>query len=178
MAVTEIVNFESQRLQRILDDFLAFARLPVAVLVEGDLKTLMEQTIELVGHDPRFSEEITINRRYDDNPPCCFDPDLMRQVLLNLFLNAVQAMPGNGELTIQMRQNGKKLNVSMTDNGNGIPEAMMTEVSKPFFTGRQEGSGLGLSIVQRILAQHGTALGITSQEGSGTEVAFELEIIS
>ena len=62
------------------------------------------------------------------------------------------------------------------DNGRGIPADLMSEISKPFFTSRKEGTGLGLPVVQRILAQHGAVLNITSREGSGTEVAFDLEV--
>jgi signal transduction histidine kinase len=102
----------------------------------------------------------------------------MRQVLINLMLNAMQAISGEGKLTIRLQQLNGRLNVSIVDNGRGIPAEVMPEINKPFFTSRKEGTGLGLPVVQRILAQHGTALTITSREGSGTEVAFDLDVES
>lgn len=175
-AVTDIVNTESQRLQRILNDFLTFARLPAPSMLKGDLIETIEQTIELIRHDPLYDERITINRRYDDRSHCLFDPDQIRQVMLNLMLNAVQSITDKGQLILRVTRYGQRLNISIVDNGCGIPEEAVSEVSKPFFTTRKGGTGLGLSVVQRILAQHGTALSITTREGSGTEVSFELRV--
>lgn len=177
-AVVKIVDTESRRLQRILDDFLMFSRLPAPKLEPGDLKPLVEQTVELISRDPRYREGIGFERRYAADNRCRFDADLMRQVLLNLMLNALQAISGEGKLIIRLQRTGERLNVSIVDNGRGIPADLMSEISKPFFTSRKDGTGLGLPVVQRILAQHGTALTITSREGSGTEVAFDLEVTS
>jgi len=173
--VAGIVDKESQRLQRILNDFLSFARLPNSVLVERDINELIEETAELVSRDPACGERTTIERHYDADGHCRFDWDQIRQVMLNLMLNAVQAIKGDGHLEIRVKREGKLLNISLTDDGVGIPKDMMLEILKPFVTGRKGGTGLGLSVVQRILIQHGTSLTITSKEGVGTEVAFELE---
>lgn len=175
-AVVRIVETESSRLQRILDDFLTFSRLPTAQIVNADLKSLIDQTIDLVRQDPRYSGRVTFDCRYAEDNRCRFDPDLIRQVLINLFLNAMQAMQGGGKLVVRLQRGDKRMNVSIVDNGSGIPERIMSQISRPFFTGRKDGTGLGMSVVQRILAQHGTALGITSQEGAGTEVSFDLEL--
>lgn len=177
-AVVDIVNTESSRLQRILDDFLMFSRLPMPKLESGDLKTLVEQTIGLIGQDPRYGEGVQFECRYEADNHCRFDSDLMRQVLLNLIMNAIQAINGEGKLIIRLQREQDHLNVSIVDSGRGIPEDMVSEVTKPFFTSRQDGTGLGLPVVQRILAQHGTALSITSLEGYGTEMAFDLEVTS
>lgn len=177
-AVVDIVDTESRRLQRILDDFLMFSRLPAPRLERGDLKQLIEQTIGLISQDPRYRDGIDFACRYEADNHCRFDSDLMRQVLLNLMLNAMQAISGEGKLIIRLQRAGDRLNVSIVDNGRGIPADMMSEISKPFFTSRKDGTGLGLPVVQRILAQHGTALSITSREGVGTEVAFDLEVAS
>ncbi|WP_275099084.1 sensor histidine kinase [Sedimenticola hydrogenitrophicus] len=173
--VTRIVDTESKRLQRILDDFLTFSRLPAAQLQNGDLKQLVEETVELVRQDPRYSGRITFDCRYEPDNQCLFDPDLMRQVLLNLLLNAMQAMQGEGKLIVRLKRNGDRVNLSIVDNGGGIPEHIMSQISKPFFSGRKNGTGLGLSVVQRILAQHTSVLSITSREGSGTEACFDLD---
>ncbi|MCW8908245.1 MAG: ATP-binding protein [Sedimenticola sp.] len=176
--VAHIVETESSRLQRILDDFLTFSRLPTARIVSADLEPLVTETIGLVRQDPRYAGRIAFECRYAENNRCRFDPDLIRQVLINLFLNAMQAMPAGGRLMIRLQRGERRMGVSIVDNGSGIPERIMSQISRPFFTGRKDGTGLGLSVVQRILAQHGTALSITSQEGAGTEVSFDLELES
>ena len=173
--VAGIVDKESQRLQRILNDFLSFAGLPNSVLVEHNINELIEETADLVSRDPACGEGITLERHYDGDGHCRFDWDQIRQVMLNLMLNAVQAIKGDGQLIIRVKREGQLLNISLTDSGVGIPKKMMHEVLKPFVTGRKGGTGLGLSVVQRILIQHGTSLTITSREGVGTEVVFELE---
>ncbi|MCW8919864.1 MAG: ATP-binding protein, partial [Sedimenticola sp.] len=177
-AVSDIVNTESNRLQRILNDFLMFSRLPEAKLEQGDLSVLVDQTIGLISQDPRYAIGICFEREYKDSTTCLFDSDLMRQVLINLMLNAMQAISGEGKLTIRLQQLNGRMNVSIMDNGRGIPAEVMPEITKPFFTSRKEGTGMGLPVVQRILAQHGTVLIITSREGTGTEVAFDLEVVS
>lgn len=177
-AVSDIVNTESNRLQRILNDFLMFSRLPEAKLEQGDLSVLVDQTIGLISQDPRYAIGICFEREYKDSTTCLFDSDLMRQVLINLMLNAMQAISGEGKLTIRLQQLNSRMNVSIMDNGRGIPAEVMPEITKPFFTSRKEGTGMGLPVVQRILAQHGTVLIITSREGTGTEVAFDLEVVS
>lgn len=175
-AVARIVETESGRLQRILDDFLTFSRLPAARIVESDLKPLVAETLELMRQDPRYAGQVAFDCRYAEDNRCRFDPDLIRQVLINLLLNAMQAMPGGGKVVIRLQRGERQMSISIVDNGSGIPERIMSQISRPFFTGRKDGTGLGLSVVQRILAQHGTALSIVSQEGAGTEVSFDLEL--
>ncbi|MFK5913699.1 MAG: ATP-binding protein [Woeseiaceae bacterium] len=176
--VVDIVNKESQRLQRILNDFLSFASLPSSVIEAHDINILIEETAELISRDPDCGEGIIIERHYDNDDLCKFDWDQLRQVVLNIMLNAVQSIQDEGRLIINVKREGKNLSISLTDSGVGISEDMMFEVLKPFVTSRKGGTGLGLSIVQRILIQHGTSLTITSTKGVGTEVAFELEAIN
>jgi two-component system, NtrC family, sensor histidine kinase HydH len=176
--VVNIVDKESHRLQRILSEFLSFARLASSVPVESDLKLLIEETVILVRRDPAYHQGITIQSHYGESMGDYygyFDWDQIRQVMLNLMLNAVQSIVKKGRLDLYLQRHGKCLQVNIVDSGAGIPESKMKDVIKPFVTSRKEGTGLGLSIVQRILMQHGTSLIITSIERVGTEVAFELE---
>lgn len=174
--VVQIVNSESYRLQRILNEFLAFARLPEAVLTAADVTELITQTIQQVKRDPACRENIRIETRFEDVTPCLFDRDQMRQVLLNLMMNALQAISASGHLTLQVKRQGELVVVSLVDDGCGIKASLKDEVTMPFVTARKGGTGLGLSVVQRILVQHGTTLNISSEEGVGTEVSFELMI--
>jgi len=176
--VIHIVNAESQRLQRILDDFIRFARQSPPSLAIDDIVALVKQVVDLVCTDPGRSSQVEIKMEFHaDTCYAHYDPDQIRQVLWNLLLNALQAMPEGGVLSVNTIQSGDKVCITITDTGNGIPEKILPKVMEPFVTGRRNGSGLGLSIVERILIQHHSKLLIDSRRNSGTEVRFCLEVI-
>ena len=173
--VVSIIDSETQRLQRILSDFLNFARIREPQLEDGDLCRLVQEVSGLVEQDPRAGERIRVC--LEDSEPSCrarFDTDQIRQVLWNLMLNAVQAMPDGGEIRVGWTHSDYGVRVSVRDSGCGIDESFVGEVTKPFVTGRKTGTGLGLAIAQRVLLQHGSRLIIHSRPGAGTEVSFEL----
>lgn len=173
--LTGIVNGEAERLQRILNDFLTFSRVPESKVQSADLCQLVTETVALLNNDSSLPQTVTMRARL-----CCqqclgrFDPDQIRQVLMNLVMNAVQAMSGSGEVVIEVAAAQHDLIVRVIDSGSGIPDELIDKVTRPFVTGRNNGTGLGLSIVQRILMQHGSKLQIVSHRGVGTEVSFIL----
>jgi signal transduction histidine kinase len=170
-----IVNTESQRLQRILNDFLDFSRIRETRMVEDDICALIEEVARLIQGDlQERSVRIQVQSALH---PCRtrHDPDQMRQVIWNLILNSVQAMPEGGDITARLMRVGATVRVSIADTGCGIPDHLLERIVRPFVTGRKQGTGLGLSIVQRILMQHGTRLDVVSHVGAGTEVSFTLE---
>ena len=173
--VVNIIDSETRRLQRILSDFLEFARIREPHFQHSDLCRLVQEVAGLVEHDPRFGEHIHV--RVEDSEPSCrarFDTDQIRQVLWNLLLNAAQAMPDGGEIAVRWTPSDYGVRVSVSDTGCGIDETFIGEITKPFVTGRSSGTGLGLAIAQRVLVQHGSGLVIHSRPGEGTEVSFEL----
>lgn len=176
--VVDIVNAESDRLQRTLNEFLTFARIPESKLGRNDLCRLVHDTLALLSNDPTMSPTVGLEARVP-NAHCSgrFDADQIRQVLVNLVMNSVQAMPDGGTVTVEARPRGDRLTVRVIDTGTGIPDALLDKVTRPFVTGRSNGTGLGLSIVQRILMQHGTKLQIGRHGDKGTEVSFELEAV-
>ena len=172
-----ILNTESLRLQRILNDFLDFARIRESRLLEGDVCALVEEVAGLIRKHPQAAE-VKVEVECDVRPcPARHDPDQLRQVIWNLMLNAVQAMPDGGELRARVGRRGRTVRLSFTDNGCGIPDPLLDKIVRPFVTGRKQGTGLGLSIAQRILMQHGTTLSIISHVNVGTEMSFELEAV-
>lgn len=174
--VGAIVNAESERLQRILNDFLTFSRIPQSDMQTVELCQLVRDTVTLLSNDPQLPDTVKIETRLPAGP--CMgrvDRDQMRQVLMNLIMNGVQAMPDGGILTVEIIVDQAGLNVRVIDAGAGIPDALIDKVTRPFVTGRKDGTGLGLSIVQRILMQHGSKLEIVSHPGVGTEISFTLE---
>ena len=174
--VAEIVNDETQRLQRILEEFLNFARLKPSEPVPGDLVAALEETVEsfAMSADGGVDGIEVCTDFHAAAAPAVFDADQIRQVAWNLLSNAVQAMPEGGEVTVATRVEGDGVRVSVWDTGSGIPSHMQERVTRPFVTGRENGTGLGLSIVQRILAQHGAELQVLSETGRGTEMTFRI----
>ncbi|MDA8384256.1 MAG: ATP-binding protein [Betaproteobacteria bacterium] len=171
-----ILNTESLRLQRILNDFLDFARIRESRLVTGDLSALIEEVAALIRQHPHAGT-VKVDIQCDVRP-CLVrhDPDQLRQVIWNLMLNGVQAMPEGGQLQVRVRCRARTARVSVTDTGCGIPVQLLDKIVRPFVTGRKQGTGLGLSIAQRILMQHGTTLSILSHVNVGTEMSFDLEV--
>lgn len=104
-----------------------------------------------------------------------FDPEKFQQVFLNLIFNAIQAMPGEGTLTLKAHIDASgMLCIAVCDTGQGIPVANLDKIFNPFFTTKEQGTGLGLAIVQRIVNLHGGVIAVTSEVGKGT--SFEVRI--
>jgi PAS domain S-box-containing protein len=113
---------------------------------------------------------VEVIRNYEDIPPFFCYPDELNQVWTNLIHNALQAMDNKGTLTIDLREKNKKVEVSITDSGKGIPTELMSKIFQPFFTTKPpgEGSGLGLDIVRKIIEKHQGNIEVESQPGKTT----------
>jgi len=166
---TIVVN-EVDRLNRVVNDFLDYARPAPLRREQVLLSVLLDSCLELLS--PVISEAaVTVTRRYPpDERRVSVDPGQLRQVLLNLLLNAVQAT-GNGEGTrevmLDLRQDGRSTQVSVRDAGPGIPADKLRQVFEPFYSTKPAGTGLGLPIAQRIVSEHGGKLLLESAPGQG-----------
>jgi signal transduction histidine kinase len=107
-----------------------------------------------------------------------FDPGQIRQVLINLFKNALEAMPEGGELAVTVEVQGDYLVVAISDTGSGITPEDLQNLFTPFFTTKQEGTGLGLTIVRGLISQHQGDISIDSQVGRGTTCTIRLPMVS
>jgi PAS domain S-box-containing protein len=174
-AMVDIVNRETQQLQRILNDFLGFARLRPAEVEAADIGVTLREVADSIRLAIPDDAAITLRLAIpEQRRPALFDAGLVRQVIWNLALNGVQAMHGGGVLELGVEDAGPRVRVSVRDCGRGIPAAMLDKVTRPFVTDREDGTGLGLAMVARILEQHGSALDIDSRPGEGTRMSFEL----
>ena len=172
------IRTEARRLNRILSDFLHFARPQEARLTQGDIREVVQHVSGLIRDDRARAPRVEVKVAVDPAVPrFAFDRDQVTQVLWNVALNGVQAMNGRGRLSLEVaRQNGN-VALAVSDTGPGIPREKLARVFEPFYSGTPNGSGLGLAIAERIVAAHGGRIEIDSHPGRGTRVTllFPLE---
>jgi two-component system, NtrC family, sensor kinase len=155
-----------RRIQRIVGGLKSYSHLDQdAGAQEADLHEGIEQTVELLDH--LLAHGITVTRRYGAIPRIPVHVDELNQVWTNLIHNAVQALDGEGEIAIETEEQEDGVVIRVIDNGPGVPEDVRSRLFEPFFTTkpRGEGSGLGLSIVRRILDRHGGKITVESLPG-------------
>ncbi len=174
---------EMDRLERVVAQLLSFARKREPHREKRDINEILDRTIFYVRKTIE-KQGIEVARKYDSNLPLIdVDGDQILQVFLNLILNAVQAMETEG--TLELRTNlctvragtgiaKKEIAVEIKDTGNGIPAEDLSRVFSPFFTTREQGTGLGLAMSKRIIEAHKGTIEIKSREGEGTTVSVFL----
>jgi signal transduction histidine kinase len=172
----QVVQGELRRMSLLIDQFLEFARPRPPHFQRERLEEIMEETLLLLGPEAR-NRGIMIYREWDKNLPRVWvDGAQIKQVFLNLLLNALQAMPNGGKLTVRLHVSGGSLLTAITDEGVGICPEVRANLFQPFFTTKQRGTGLGLSISQRIVEGHNGRLRLFSQPGVGTTVIVRLPL--
>ena len=182
----EITLRESERLNSLVTDFLLFAQPPQTHKMLWDLVRIIDETVELFIHSPSFHEGINILRpNPSKNIQAMIDPEQMKQVFWNLLINAAQAMPHGGEISIRLQKgneafggmnfllpNQKKekewVKISITDSGNGLAPQEKEKIFDPFYTTKERGTGLGLSIVHKIIENHTGMIKVESEVGRGS----------
>jgi len=165
----------AERLNGLLSRLLDFARPDSLSLVRCDLKAEAEQIAEFVRAEYPDAPACVAVRVPDEARWVSADPDKLKQVLLNLVQNAVEALNGDeGEVTVTSAPGGEGLRVEVRDTGPGMRPEHMDRIMEPFYTGKENGTGLGLCIVHRILQLHGTRLEVDSEPGRGTVMSFSL----
>lgn len=164
---------EARRLNRILSDFLRFARPQEAQVAPGDLRDVLEHVSGLIRDDRPRAARVDVRVAVDPFlPRFPFDREQLIQVVWNLALNGVEAMNGRGRLSLEgARQNGH-VALAVSDTGHGIPAERRQRVFEPFYSGKPNGTGLGLTIAERIVAAHGGRIEIDSEPGRGTRVTL------
>jgi signal transduction histidine kinase len=148
-----IIRKECARLNRLLTSLLDFARPRHPEWRQVDLSPVLDSVIELVGHSARAG----INIHKETGPGALSilgDQEQLTQVILNLTLNAAQAMPDGGDVWLIARRNDDGVTIQVKDQGSGIPAENLDKIFNPFFTTKDAGTGLGLSVVHQIVTQH------------------------
>jgi len=168
----EVIAEEIGHIDTIVRNFLEFARPPKLTAQPVSLSAVVDTTLALLKHRlESYNVDVTVERGRE-LPEISADPDQLKEALVNLVLNACEAMGESGEIVIReelgvLEPQGRILAVRVTDTGPGIAQALIDRVFQPFFTTKGEGSGLGLPIVKRIVEEHGGWITVQSPEGRG-----------
>jgi two-component system sensor histidine kinase PilS (NtrC family) len=160
---------EMDRLNGIITEFLNYSR-PMSLEVQDfDLKAIIEETLELLQSGEHSSSPVTITKDIPGPVSIKGDRQKLQQVFWNLYINALDAMPGGGELNVGVTDNNDLVRITFRDTGTGISKEDLEKVFFPFFTTKKKGTGLGLSIAYRIIEKHNGSILINSSLGEGTQ---------
>jgi signal transduction histidine kinase len=172
----DIIGSEIHRLDRVVQTLVDFMRARELHLVEVDLRRLLDEVALLAGPE---SEQLGVTIEQDMPPepvPIKADLDFMKQALLNVVINGVQAMPHGGVLTISARQDEDVVVAEIRDRGTGIPQEVQEKIFELYFTTKQEGNGIGLAQTYQILQWHYGSVEFESTEGEGTTFRFRIPL--
>jgi signal transduction histidine kinase len=177
----EDVIKELDRVEQIITGLLMFARPPAARPQPCDIHEVVDKTLDMLELQLGDAQVKLVRDYAEDLPQVVVDPDLMQQVFLNLCLNAVQAMPEGGELTVatavrRYRTRRSMVDVSFSDTGVGIPRDLMEKIFDPFFTTRSMGTGLGLPISVQITRDGGGVITAKNNAGGGATLRVSLPV--
>ena len=165
---------ECQRLVDVSNDFLRFARVKDLDFKPTSLRELIEELVDFFMPTARQAKIEIKSYLPTSLPTVPLDQELFRQALLNLLLNAQQAMPDGGEITIQAEGRDNGVSLSLIDTGKGMTPEVMARVFRPFFSTKPGGSGLGLATTRKIILAHGGTIDVQSEVGRGSKFTIFL----
>ena len=173
----ETITTETDRLADTLTDFLNYAGRMELHLATNDINELIEELTDF--YEPQaIAHGIAIRRNLSKTPAHCrIDADLIKQALLNLFINAVQAMDGKGDLIVQTKITTQNIVLNVIDTGEGIDPGEQDKIFDAYYTTKSGGSGLGLSTCRRIIEEHGGSIGLVSEPGKGSSFTITLPLV-
>ena len=167
---------EIDRLGALLSDFRSLARAPQLRVLPVDLRTLVAEVMKMFSAEAEQFRILMTQDLPTELPLINADAERLKQIFLNLFKNAVEAMPSGGKLSVSAFPQAQNLVINVSDTGSGIPEGV--DIFQPFTTTKPHGSGLGLSVVRELLSAHGGTISYTSKKGAGTTFQIVLPLPS
>ena len=170
------IKRESKRCKKIVQDLLNYARTPKPEFAETDLNQLLNQIVSFAANHTDMHDVEIIKRFSADLPPLWLDGDQIRQVAINLILNAGAAMAKGGQLIVTTSREESDALMIFADTGSGIDEADLERIFEPFYTTKDRGTGLGLAITRQIVEQHHGSIQMTSRLNHGTTVTIRLPL--
>lgn len=170
----EIQIKETERLNHVVEDFLRLARPQTAEMQRCSLREELETIVTLTANDARQRGIRLLFEVPADELTITGDGEKLRQAFLNIVLNALQATPAGGSVTISVGRTESACEIRFTDTGTGIPAEMRERIFEPFFTTKPDGTGLGLAVTRKIVEAHGGTLTVESETDNGTIVIVSL----
>lgn len=163
-----LIKHEINRINNILEEFVKFAKFPEPRFFDNDINQVIREVADLISESAR-EENVKVTLSLCETMPVIkFDARQFKEVIINLSQNAIRSMPDGGKLEIRTALADKNIIIDIIDTGEGIREANLEKIFKPFYSTREKGLGLGLPIVQRIIESHGGTISCNSEPGTGT----------
>ena len=177
----DVISEEIGHIDNILQNFLEFSRPPRLKLQSVSPSDVVDQAVQLLEHRLESYQVVVTIQRSNRLPLIKADPEQLKEVLVNLIVNACESMDPGGSMVISEEEKsesalGRVAAIRLKDNGPGISESMLDEIFQPFFTTKEEGTGLGLSIAVRVIEEHHGRLDVESEEGKGSTFIITLPI--
>jgi signal transduction histidine kinase len=171
-----VIQKETERLEQILEGFLRYIARTELQPVRTDINQLISDMVDFYSAQAH-SHSITIRQGLRNKPLICkIDADMLKQVILNLFINAQQAMSGGGELLIRTERRNKDAVIQISDTGSGIAPDRLPSIFDAYYSSRPHGSGLGLPTAKKIVEAHNGTITVDSEPGKGTSFTIKLPV--
>jgi signal transduction histidine kinase len=171
-----VVQKETDRVEQILEGFLRYVDRTELQLASIDINELVGDMVDFYTPQAQ-SRSVTIHQGLYNEPLVCkIDPNMLKQVILNLFINAQQAMSSGGELMIRTDKKEKDALIEISDTGSGIPAERLPHIFDAYYSSRPQGSGLGLPTVKKIINAHKGSISVNSELGKGTSFQIRLPL--
>jgi len=171
-----IIEKEADRLEQILEDFMRYVDRSELQLGSIDINSLISDMVDF--YSPQaYSHSVTLRAALYGKPLVCrVDGDMLKQAVLNLFINARQAMKDGGELMVRTSRREGEAVIQISDTGTGIAPEKLANIFNPYYSCRSNGTGLGLPTTKRIIESHGGTIGVESEPGKGTSFTIKLPL--
>ncbi len=167
---------ELDRINMIVNDFMTLSKPQISKFEKANINKILQSVISIL-ETQALLNNVSIVATYNEVPPICCEEGQLKQVFVNVINNAIHAMPSGGEIKVSTTaKHDRHIQVTIQDEGIGIPEDIIRKVGEPFFTTKENGTGLGLMISRRIIENHNGLFVISSKENLGTTVDISLPI--
>lgn len=172
-----VITSELQRIESIITEFLILAKPQAVHYLEKDVTQILRETVDLLNAQAMMTN-VQFLTYYEENLPNLYcEPNQLKQVFINIIKNAIEVMPKGGFITISLRKlQNKQLQVTIEDEGSGIPEEKIRRLGEPFYTTKERGTGLGLMVSYKIVEEHHGTVEVESEVGKGTVFHINLPL--
>ena len=171
----DVILKHIQRISNIIRNISNFSKPSKGELIYTNILEVLQSSLELVKFDKRM-KDISVKVECQDLPQVLVDPNQLNQVFINIILNAIDAMPNGGEITVRCKVEDDSVFISFTDTGVGIPQEVLPFIFDPFFTTKEKGTGFGLSVSYSIIKNFGGDILVESEVGKGSTFTIKLPI--